>query len=189
MGTSRNCLAEPVGARESEVADLVQAAGPGFAAGTLRDQQRSDRFDVPVAGFRDPRSPTRQRGTGRFDRVDRIRLASHATNLTVRAINLDHHQPARLQIARQARPIRARPFDADAADGTERAQPVVQRNEPGGVVRERLHLEQSAVRVERGGDMVVEVGVDSTRDRARRIYDGHCHPFCLQRLRGGTHVP
>ena len=37
--------------------------------------------------------------------------------------------------------------------------------------------------------MVIEVRIDSTHDRARRIYDGHCHPFSLKRSRGGTHVP
>ena len=178
-----------IGAGETEVTDLVQAAGAGLAAGTLRDQQRPDRFDVAVRGFRDPRRPARQRGAGRFDRVDRIGLALHAADLTVGAIDLDHDQPARLEIARQARAIRAGALDPDSCDRTERAQPVVQRDEPDGALRERLDTEHTAVRVERGGDMVVEVGVDSTRDRARRIYDGHCHPFSLQRLRGGTHVP
>ena len=169
--------------------DLVQAPGAGLAAGTLRDQQRPDRFHVPVRGLRDSRRPARQRGAGRFDRVDRIGLAVHAANLTVGAINLDHDQPARLEIARQARAIRAGAFDTDAAIGPNAhnqscsaANPTVRR-------RERLDPEHTAVRVERRGDMVVEVGVDSARDRARRIYDGHCHPFSLQRLRGGTHVP
>jgi len=189
FGNVTEMLAQPVRAGESEVTDLIQATGSGLAARTLRDQQRPNRFDVPVCGFRDARRPTRERGASRFDRVDRIGLASHATNLTVGAINLDHDQPTRLEIARDTRAIRARPFDTDACDRTERAQPVVQRNEPDGAVRERLDPEKSAVGVERGSDMIVEVGVDSTRDRARRIYDGHCHPFSLNRLRGGTHVP
>ena len=189
FGDVAELFPQAVGAGETEVPDLVEATGAGLAAGTLRDEQRPNRFDVPVCGFRDPRRPTRQGGAGRFDRVDRIRLAPHAADLTVGAIDLDHHQPARLQVARQARPVGAGSFHTDPSDRTERAEPVMQRDEPGVAVRERRDFEQSAVRVERGRDMVVEVGVDSTRDRARRIYDGHCHPFSLNRLRGGTHVP
>jgi len=114
---------------------------------------------------------------------------TNAADLTVGAINFDHHQPARLEIAREARAIRAGAFDPDAGDRTERVQPIVQLSEPDGRCRERLDSEHTAVRVERGSDMVVEVGVDSTHDRARRIYDGHCHPFSLKRLGDGTHVP
>ena len=125
FGNVTEMLAQPVRAGESEVTDLIQATGSGLAARTLRDQQRPNRFDVPVCGFRDARRPTRERGASRFDRVDRIGLAEHAANLAVRAINFDHHQPARLQIARQARPVRAGSFDADASDRTERAQPRV----------------------------------------------------------------
>ena len=169
--------------------DLIQATGAGLAAGTLRDEQRADRFDVPVRGFRDPRRPARQRGAGGFDRVDRIGLAEHAANLSVGAINFDHDETARLEIAREARAIGAGPFDADASHGAERTQPIMQLGEPGGGRGERLDPEDTAVRVECGAHMIVEVGVDSTNVRARRIYDGHCHPFSLQRLRGGTHVP
>ena len=68
-------------------------------------------------------------------------------------------------------------------------QPVVQRNEPDRGCGERLDTEDTAVRVEGGSDMIVEVGIDSTHDWARRIYDGYCHPFSLNRLSGGTHVP
>src|ERR1700676_232939 len=147
------------------MADLVQATGAALAAGTLRDQQRADRLDVAVRALRDPSSSARQRGAGRFDRVDRIGLALHATKLTVGAIDLDHDQPTRLEITREARAVRAGSLHPDACDGTERAQPIMQRNEPDRGRRKRLDTEDTAIRVERGRDMIVEVGVDSTRDR------------------------
>jgi hypothetical protein len=38
--------------------------------------------------------------------------------------------------------------------------------------------------------MHVQMSIDSTRDRARVLYDGHRHPFCcFNGSRGGTHVP
>ena len=190
FGDVTELFSQAVGAGETEVTDLIQAAGAGLAAGTLRDQQRPDRFDVPVRGFRDPRRPARQRGAGRFDRVDRIRLALHAADLTVGAINLDHDQPTRLQIARQARAdtrrcLRRRRVRSDRTRDSQSCN----ATNPTVLFGNDSTPRQSAVRVERGGDMIVEVGIDSTRDRARRIYDGHCHPFSLQRLRDGTHVP
>ena len=74
FGDVSELLSQLVRSGETEVSDLIQTPSAGLAAGTLRDQQRPDRFDVPVRGFRDPRRPTRQRGTGRFDRVDRSDL-------------------------------------------------------------------------------------------------------------------
>ncbi len=70
--------------------DLIQTTSAGLAAGTLRDQQGTDRFDVAVRMFRDPRRAARQRGPSRFDRVERIRLPGTTAQLPVRAIDLDH---------------------------------------------------------------------------------------------------
>jgi hypothetical protein len=35
----------------------------------------------------------------------------------------------------------------------------------------------TAVRVDRGGDVEVEVGIDPTSDLGVILYDGHGHPF------------
>ena len=59
----------------------------------------------------------------------------------------------------------------------------MQLGEPGCRRRERLDAEHTAVGVERGGDMDIEVGVDPTSDRAR-LYDGHGHPFSVQVVKG-----
>ena len=32
--------------------------------------------------------------------------------------------------------------------------------------------------------MHVQMRIDSTRNRARALYDGHRHPFCLKRFKG-----
>jgi hypothetical protein len=189
FGDVTELFAQPVGAGETEVTDLVQATGAGLRPERCATSSARIASTFPSAVFAIP--------DARPDSAARAAsIAStgsdlpHAADLTVGAINLDHDQPTRLEVAREARAIGAGALDTDASDRTERAQPVVQQDEPdSGTVRERLDTEQSAVRVERGGDMIVEVGVDSTRDRARRIYDGHCHPFSLNRLRGGTHVP
>jgi hypothetical protein len=54
---------------------------------------------------------------------------------------------------------------------------------------ERLHTEHSADRVQGGGHVDVQVGVDSTNDSAASFYNGHGHPFSLIGSRGGAAVP
>ena len=83
-----------VGSGEAQMADLIQIFDPHVTPGTARDQQHADRFDVTICCLRDPRSAARQRSPGRFDRVDRVRLAGPATQLTVGTINLDHLEVA-----------------------------------------------------------------------------------------------
>jgi len=89
----------------------------------------------------------------------------------------------------QAGTVRAGTFHTDLGDGSERGEPVSQLGAPGGGGGERFDAEHPAVGVECGGDVNVEVRVDSARDRARRLYDGHGHPFFCEWWRGGTHVP
>ena len=55
----------------------------------------------------------------------------------------------------------------------------MQVGEPGRGRRERPDAEQTAVGVERGGDVDIQMGVDSAGDRTR-LYDGHRHPFSVQ---------
>jgi len=159
--------------------DLVQTPSTALATRTLRDQQRADRFDVAIAMFRDSCRAARQRRPCRFDRVDRIRLPRPAAQLPVGAIHLNHRQPSRTQITGEAGAVRAGAFHPNLRDPTEPTQPVSQRNEPRGRRGKRSNVEHTAIRVERGSDMSIEVGIDSTRDETRRIYDGHCHPFSV----------
>ena len=83
-------FAELVGGGEAKMADLVQVFDADVAGGTPGDEQRPDRFHVTIGRLRDAAGPTRQRRSGRFDRVDRVGLARTAAQLTVRAIDLDH---------------------------------------------------------------------------------------------------
>jgi hypothetical protein len=52
--------------------------------------------------------------------------------------------------------------------------------------RELRYAEQAAEWIERCCHVHIEVRVDTTRHRARRIYSGHRHPFSFQLVRGGT---
>jgi len=84
-------------------------------------------------------------------------------------------------MTRQARAVRAGTFNADTINRPEARQPPVQLDLAGWCRRERPDAQNTAVRVDCGRDMHIGVRVDSTRDRARGLYDGHCHPFLLQR--------
>jgi hypothetical protein len=171
------------------VADLIQVLDADVAARTACHQQRADRFDITIRGLRDPRCTTRQRGTRRFDRVELIRLAVPATLLPVRAVDLDHQHALTAQMARQPGAIGTRAFHPDPIDRAERGQPAGQRDITRRRRRERLDTQHPAITVDRRRDMHIRVGIDSARDWARGLYDGHRHPFSLKRSRGGTHVP
>jgi hypothetical protein len=71
-------------------------------------------------------------------------------------------------------------LDTNPADRSEFAQPARQRAVARAGRRERGHTEDSAVRVERRHHMAVQLRVDSTRDRARRLYDDHAIPFLFE---------
>ena len=117
-------------------------------------------------------------------------LPCMAAHLTVGAINFDHDQPARLQIARQARAIRAGAFDTDTSDRTERAtasraaatNPPVLVGNDSTPSTPPFASSAAATCTSRWVSTPPVIGRDA-------IYDGHRHPFSLQRSRGGTHVP
>ena len=110
-------------------------------------------------------------------------------SLTVRATNLDHRHALRAEVAGQPGPISAGALDTDPIDRAEAGKPGVQLGEPGRRRRERLDTEHTAIGIDRGGDMNVEMGVYPAGDLTC-LYDGHRHPFFSSTwLRGGTHVP
>jgi hypothetical protein len=94
-----------------------------------------------------------------------------------------------LQEATQPGAVRAGAFDTDAVDQAVRGQPVEQRPIAATISGEELHAQHTAVVIQRGRDMHVAMGIHSTRNQARGLYDGHRHPFCFNGSRGGTHVP
>ena len=182
-------FAQLVGRGEPEMADLIQVLDAHVAARAARHQQRADRFDVSIGGLRDPRRTTRQRRPCRFDRVELVGLAVPTTLLSVRTIDLDHHQTPTAQMARQPGAVGAGAFHPDPRRRPEPRQPRTQLAVTSRRRRERLDTQHAAVRVDRGRDMHIQMSIDSTRDQARALYDGHRHPFSLKRSRGGTHVP
>ncbi len=148
----------------AELHDRRDAAG---ASGTFRDQQRPYRLDIAAAIFRSSPGPARQRGAGRFDRVELVALAVPSSFLTVRTINLDHRDPGRSEVSRQARTIRTGPFDPDPIDRPEPSHPRRQGCIPCAVDRERRDTKHAADRIDDGSDMHIKVRVDTTHNRAR----------------------
>ena len=159
------------------MADLIEAADPGLTARALGDQQGPHRFHRPVAGLGHRSTTTPERRAGGFDRVEPVGLAVAATLLTVGSIHLDHLDPGALQEPGQAGAVGAGALDPHPGQVTEADQPAVQIPVAAWGGRERLDTQDAAVVVQRGGDVHIEVGVDSTGDRTRALYDGHCHPF------------
>jgi hypothetical protein len=91
FGHVSELLPKGVWGGEPEMTDLIQAPRTSLTSRTLRDQQRSDRFHVPVTSFRKSRRAARQCSTSCFDRIHTVGLSEHPSGLAVRTINLDHH--------------------------------------------------------------------------------------------------
>src|ERR1022692_1632683 len=85
--------------------------------------------------------------------------------------------------------IRPGAFDAHLGHRPEGAHPLEHRLVALGGGVEGLHTEHAADRVQGGGHVDVQVGVDSTDDSAASFYNGHGHPFSLIGSRGGAAVP
>jgi hypothetical protein len=84
----------------------------------------------------------------------------------------------------QARTVRAGAFDPNPIDPTKPDKPTEQLTEPRRRRRERRHAKHSTIHVDRRRDMNIRVRINSARDRARCIYDGHRHPFCFNGYKG-----
>ena len=177
--TSRSRSRSSSGAVKTEMADLVQVLDPHRSRpngarpatpGSLRRRRRRTSRS-PTHGPTTPPAPLRSRRARRTCRCgdapggsdDRPRSPPHPTPRD--------GAPARRRTRRCLPPRPAR------AGRT--AEPTEQRVIPGRRRRERLDTQHAAVRVDRGRDMHIEMRVDSARDRARALYDGHRHPFSL----------
>jgi hypothetical protein len=99
------------------VAELAGAADANRAGGTLRDQQRPQRFDVAGAALRMALRAPRQRRSSRLDGVELVGLAVAAPLLAVRTVDLDHRDPRRREMPGQAWPVRAGPFNPTRSIG------------------------------------------------------------------------
>jgi hypothetical protein len=76
--------------------------------------------------------------------------------------------------------IGAGALDTDPADRSQLAHPARQRGVARAGRRERGDTQDTAVRVERRHHMGVQMRVDSARDRARRLNDGHAIPYLFE---------
>ena len=120
---------------------------------------------------------SRQHGACRLDRVELVGLAVAATLLPIRAINLDHGDARRREMTGQAGTVGAGPFDPDPLDRTERTQPRRQRVIASRRRRKRPHTQQAADRIDRGGDMHIEMRVDTPTIGRATSTMAICHPF------------
>jgi hypothetical protein len=75
------------------VSELSGGSDADRAGGTLRDQQRSQSFDVAGPALGLTACPAREHRACRFDRVELVRLPVPATRLSIRAIDLNDRQP------------------------------------------------------------------------------------------------
>jgi hypothetical protein len=100
-------LADLFGSGEPEVTDLVHGLDPRRPSGPLRDDQRPDRLDVPVAGLGLSELTVCLRGASRLYRVHGVGFALAPAFLAVGAVHLHHVHPGPAQIAGQARTVRA----------------------------------------------------------------------------------
>ena len=138
FGDVTELFPQQIGAGEAEMTDLVQTPGPGLRPErcATNNARIASTLPSPCFAMPDARPDSAARAAS---------IASTGSDLpcirrTWRfgAINLDHHETPRSQIARQARAIRAGALDTNLRDRTKRAQPVVQLDEPGRRRRERL---------------------------------------------------
>jgi hypothetical protein len=183
-------FAHLVGSADRQVADLVAGADPFLSAAALDDGQRSDRFDRAVCVFARALRSSGERGGPSGDGVDAVGLAVTMPGLAVGPVDLNHLDARASQEPCQASPVGAGALDTDQPDRTERAEPVQQCPVAGGIGGEGLGAVHPAQRVQRRGDVVVEMRVDTTghAHAQARLYHGHRHPFpSLHRCnRGGT---
>ena len=114
---------------------------------------------------------------GRRDGVDVIGLALAVAHLPIRSIHLDHTDPAVTEMPSQPGPIGTGALDTNLVDLTETLEPSAEIGVMASTHRERLNAKSSAVGVDRGCDMEVEVGVNPTSDQGPVLYDGQRHPF------------
>jgi hypothetical protein len=177
-------LAQLVRGCENQMPDLIQVLDADVATRTTGNQQHADRFHITVGRLGDPRGSTRQRRPSGFDRIEGVRLPTATSGLTVRSIDLDDREPAAAQMTSQAGPVSAGAFHTDTVNRSERRQPAIPPVVADGGRFERFNAQHSAVAVHDRRDVHIRVRVNTTSDRARALYDGHRHPFCVQSVKG-----
>jgi len=116
----------------------------------------------------------------RGDGVLRVALASPATALPIGAVHLDHQDPFGVEVAGEAGAIAARALDPDELDLAEVSEPSEQTAVTSWRGLEGLNAEKAAEMVQGGGDMHVQVRVDTRGDP--EWHRGHRHPFVGKRV-------
>ena len=170
-GTGRTLSSQVIGGGEGEVADLVEERDAGVAGrAAAGHQQGSHRFDRAIRSLGDRLGTAGEDGPGGFDGVERVGLAAAAPGLAVGAVDLfEDLDPGGLQEPAQPDAVGAGALNPDPCELSEAGQPSVQVLVARWRGGERLDAQHAAVRVQRSGDMGVEVRVNPARDRARSL--------------------
>ena len=140
----------------------VERLDPSPSGRALGDNEDPNGLNGPVLGLRDALGPATEGGSSSLDGIEGIGLAAAPALGPVGPVDLDHLDVCSAQKTGQARSIRAGALDADLGHVTEAFEPRQQGFVAGGVGIETLRAEQCSERVEGGGDMDVEVGIDTT---------------------------
>jgi hypothetical protein len=119
---------------------------------------------LPVRVFASPHELAGRGGSGSGDRVLRVALAAPASTLPVRAINLHDGDVVGVEEPGEPGTVGTGAFDSDELDVTEAPQPAEQSRVTSRGRVEHLDTTQTTAFVERGGNVNIEVCVDTTGD-------------------------
>jgi hypothetical protein len=144
------------------VAHLGERGGARHSGRALGHHKRADGLDRTVSGLGDRSRFATERGSSSLDRVEGVGLAAASSLGPVRSVDLDDRDLGLAQELGQPRPIRAGALDAHLGHLAEGLEPGEQRLVAPRRRRERCGAEQSTERVQRSGNMNVEVRVDAT---------------------------
>jgi hypothetical protein len=158
---------------EGQVAHLDQRRDALVASRALHHDQGPDGFRGAVSGLGDPR---RAPGLGRpcgLDGIHGVGLASPGSGLTVGTVDLENLDVMIEEEPCEARAIGAGALHTDALDAPEVAQPGEQLFITSSRRRELTNTEQTPDRIQRGGDMDIQMRIDPANHGAIGLYDGH----------------
>ena len=113
------------------------------------------------------------RSTGGLDGIQGIGLAPPGAGLAIRPVDLEDFHVVVQEEPRQPRAVGAGAHHPDSLDRSEAAQPREELLVAGGCRGELTDAEQAPDRVQRGGDMDIQMRIDSADHGAVGLYDGH----------------
>jgi hypothetical protein len=172
------------GSGGDDAAHLVERLGAGLAGRGPGDSQYPHGLDVSVPGLGLAQGVAGLGGPGRSDGVLGVRLAPPAATLTIRPVDLHDPDGFALQMPGEPGAVAASALDTHELDLAEASQPAEQTAVAGRGGLKGLHTEQATAVVQHGGDVHVEMSVDTSGDP--QWHRGHQSSLRSQSVWGGT---